>query len=300
MAGLYENTSPNRRKDEAADREWRDQLAEQTYERHKVEPSFPIVAEIKKIFEKRIHSEGPISAMLPAVAQRVYALANDPKVSLSEMGEVIQTDPALASRLLAMANSAFYQRGRAIESVADGVLRVGVEGIRTSILLPMLQAKLVRDEMSTTLWNHSRAVATLCPFIASLARVKPDLAYLAGLLHDVGRITLWLDSKHLFERYGSALHDAISYLHESVGGQLLKKWELPENIAIAVGQHHAPPENPESESDKVAHIIALADTILWGHDQGIEADPADIPSVKALKLRPTPVRALKKRIPSDS
>ena len=290
------------RDDEAADAEWRQQVeADQDRRGYAwaLEPvTGPVLLEVRKAAAKVLESEKPIDATLPAVAREIYRLAGDPTVSLVTLASMIDRDPLMAAQLVALANSAFYRpRNRAIESVSEAAQRVGVDGIRTSILMPLLGARLVRDEASSRLWSHSNEIAAVCPFVAGLAGLKPESAHLAGLLHDAGRLVTGTDSRRIEAQFGPAARAAASYVHEEVGAAVLSKWGLPASICEAVSRHHNPPPRPETDGARLAHVVALVDTLVRGLERGVEADAGMLPFCAALGLKPTPVRALAQRLP---
>lgn len=290
------------RDDEAADAEWLRQVGasqeRRTYSWRLEPASGPVLMEVRKAAQVVLAAEKPIDATLPAVAREVYRLAGDPTVSLECLATTIERDPLMAAHLVALANSAYYRpRSRGIESVKEAAQRVGVDGIRTSIIMPLLGARLVRDEASAQLWSHANEVAAACPFVAGLAGVKPETAHLAGLLHDAGRMITRVDAARLEAQFGTAATKAATAIHEEIGAALLSKWGLPASICEAVGLHHHPPEHPNTDGERLANVVALVDTLVRGLERGVEADPTELPFCAALGLRPTPIRALVARLP---
>lgn len=253
-------------------------------------------ARLERGARERLRKEAPIQTTLPTVARELYAMVDDPNIGLPTIGRALGRDPVMAGRLLELANSTFYRGDRPTDSIDSAVLRVGTDCIRTAILMPVLEARLVRDPISAALWEHSRAVAATSPFLAALGGVSPDSAYLAGLLHESGKILIWQDGQGLASEAGGLLAHATASLHEDIGGRLMKRWSMPNAVAFAVANHHEPDPSKVEGEERLAHVIALADRLVTAEVEGEVLDVEEIPSVAALGIRPTPVRALRKRM----
>lgn len=287
--------------DERGEREWSRELGaedEKKWHAPIAEDSKLVTAELRRLAMARLQSEQPIDATLPPVAQRIYTLAGDPNAGYDQIAKLAATDPPLAGRLIALANNAFFGRGAPVDSLSAAILRVGLGSIRTMLILPVLQAKLVRDPISAALWRHSTLVAAAAPFLASLAKVKPDLAQLAGLLHDVGRILIWMDGVKLKDKYGDLIQRSATVLHEELGTLVLERWKMPGEIVAAVAQHHTPdPKRATQPWERLAHVLCIADSMVRAFEDQRELDPLSIPSVEALGLPATPLVGLAKRLP---
>ena len=248
---------------------------------------------------KRLELEEPIDATLPRVAREVTRLCADPDASVQKISRLLEQDPAMAAHALAMANSAFYAgRFGSIELVSDAVLRLGTQGIRTAILAPRIKSRLVSDPVSQSLWTHSVAVSAVTPYVAALARVQVEGAQLAGLLHDLGRMVLWMDARTLQTLYtAEALRGAADELHEEVGQTLLERWRLPEVVTLAVGQHHHPPFVALTEAERIAHAVCIADALVGHVEQQTTPDFEEFSSIASLALRPKHIETLWTRVP---
>lgn len=249
---------------------------------------------------KRLDLEEPIDATLPRVARDVARLCSDPDASIQQLSRLLETDPGMAAHAIVMANSAFH-RGRfgAVEQVSDAVLRLGAQGIRTAILAPRIRSRLVSDPISRALWSHSTAVASVTPFVAALAKIPVEGAHLAGLLHDIGRMLLWMDARSLQAHFTpQALREAADELHEEIGQTLLERWQMPEPVILAVGQHHQPPFVPVTEAELIAHAVCIADGLVGHAERGETPDLEEFPSIAALNLKVQHIEALWTRIPA--
>lgn len=290
--------TPRRDDEELIDLEWmRESSARSGPKLKGKEEVNPLLA--KKAMDRiaeRLDSEQPIEATLPDVARQLYDLSQDVNASYDRIAKVAGQDPQIAARLIHLANTSYYQRDKPADTLRDAVFRIGLGAIQTMLILPALEKRLVRDEVSTKLWRHSRVVAAVMPFLAGLAKVRPDPAMLAGLLHDVGRIVLWLElgKDKLIAPFVDDLGDV---LHEKLGGELARRWSFPESVVAAVEHHHAPdPECATSEAERLPHVVCIGDRLVRSHELGLVIDASAIPSVGALQIPERPVGALFKRI----
>lgn len=292
--------APYRKKldEERQERQWmEDVAATAAVQLKKDEDVSPFLKrEARNRIDARLKSEQPIEATLPDVARKLYDLSRDINASYDKIAMVAAQDPQIAARLIHLANTSYYQRDRRVETLRDAVFRIGLAAIQTMLILPALEKRLVRDPVSTAMWRHSRVVAAVMPFMAGLANVRPDPAMLAGLLHDVGRIVLWLELEK-DARLAPFVHDLGDVLHEALGAELVRRWAFPESIVAAVAHHHAPDTTKVStEEDRLVHVLTIGDRLVRAYEVGHPFAPASITSVAALGISERPVAALFKRI----
>ena len=201
---------------------------------------------------------------LPDVALKVTRLVEDPNVNAVAIERVVSTDQALTARVLRLANSAFYGVSRRIGTVREAVVILGFRTIKTltlaACLYPALTGELRGYGLGRgELWRHSIACAISAQALARqvgstaphVGPVSPDEAFVAGLLHDIGKMVL---SIHLKEYLGQtrdrALAEGISFLaaerailgvdHAQAGAAIAEKWNLPAALVDAIACHHDP------------------------------------------------------------
>jgi HD-like signal output (HDOD) protein len=195
----------------------------------------------------------------PEIALRVRQVLSDDAVSPDKVVRVVGSEPALAARLLQIANSAALNfSGRAVTELRTAVARMGFNMVRSAaIAFAMSQLKRVDslkglEKPLEALWNRSATVAALSHVIARrFSNVNPDMALLAGLLHGVGHLyILTRASKHpkLFANE-PVFHAIDRDWHASIAKALLENWEMAEEIVLAVAEfedldreHRGPPD----------------------------------------------------------
>jgi putative nucleotidyltransferase with HDIG domain len=195
----------------------------------------------------------------PDIALDVLNMAHDQNCSIPAMAQKIETDPSLTANMLRVANSAYFGHMREITSVKDMIIRLGLESVKliaiTSASVGLMKSPQEAYNMEPgSLWYHSHATATLASIIAEYAKVEESSPiYTAALLHDIGKILLNRplqlescnrDTPRKFTNFIELEEYMLQTNHARVGMALLKKWGLPDNIAVPVGAHHSitPPE----------------------------------------------------------
>jgi diguanylate cyclase (GGDEF)-like protein len=218
---------------------------------------------------------------VPVVAVRVIDLVQRPDVALDELAAMIERDPALAARVLRMANSGFYGRPRSVTRVRDAILVLGLRTVKTLALGFTLVTDLrARDGAGidhTWLWQRSLYAAVIARAIAG--RPSPriaDEAFLGGLFHLLGVIAL---ESALGDDYravaASAGHDTADLRarelerfgvdHSRIGAALAERWNLPPSLVDAI-RHAADPDGAPLETAQLVLCVhagcAGADVIL--------------------------------------
>jgi putative nucleotidyltransferase with HDIG domain len=201
--------------------------------------------------------------VLPSAANRLMRTsATD--ASVADLEKIASSDPVLAGRLLGAANSAIFGRGSEIGSLHQAVLRLGIPMSRKTLLAACF-GTLFASSALNEIWRHSRTVAALAYEMAASCGMDPETAWLAGLLHDAGRLITHLspackqeDVLRLIAAgfplvYAETLVFGVD--HAELGGGLLTTWHVPREIAEAVAFHH----RPEASESELSGILALAE-----------------------------------------
>lgn len=203
---------------------------------------------------------------LPRIYTKVSALLDDVNSSAQQIGEVVQTDPSITSRILKMVNSAYYGLPYSVTSIPQTVTLIGRERLR-DILIGTLMAGLFKDINNpdfsmNEFWKHSIKTAITARHIAmqSAHIIDHEALFTAGLLHDVGRLVIagmlrddYYQIETMVQNEGKPLEQAeleiLGFDHTDVSKALLQKWRLPDLLVSGVKNHH--------ESD---HFGPFADT----------------------------------------
>jgi HD-like signal output (HDOD) protein len=204
------------------------------------------------------------------VLEEIEQALQSPQCNLSTIGDAIQKDPDLTARLLRLANSPFFGFASRLSTVAEAVSLLGIQQIQDMIVASSVleQFKGVPDKYVTkdSFWRHSLAVGLAARLLAMERRLpKPDKFFVAGLLHDVGRLVLFSQAEvwtqAVFELYQSErmlLRDAekriLGYDHQQIASELLQSWSYPPALVQAVAFHHTPAQSAARLDAAVVHI----------------------------------------------
>lgn len=232
-------------------------------------PKPPTIEELVFATPPSLGSYGPLIL-------EIEAALRSPQCSLSMIGDTIEKDIDLTARLLRFANSAYCGFSTKLSTVTEAISLIGIQQVQD-----LLNASSVIERFAglssefvsvKSFWQHSLATGIGARLIAMEGRLpKPDRLFVAGLLHDIGRLVLFLQApKHaqkIFELYHKErllLREAevrvLGYDHQNVAEALLKSWKYPPTLVLAVGYHHQP---SGSEAAKVeAAVVHLADHLV--------------------------------------
>ena len=192
----------------------------------------------------------------PSSVQKVVQLASDVNSPAKEIVRVIECDPVMTVKILKVINSSFYGLPNKITSVQRAVVHIGLNTIKNLALsvaaIGMLSATNKADFNTNDFLLHSLSTAAICKMLAErqgLSKTDCSDFFVAGLLHDFGKIVfaqyLPLEFKQALEKSHEqqiSLHLAeqefIGINHAEAGKMLAEKWQLSEQLATAIAQHH--------------------------------------------------------------
>jgi putative nucleotidyltransferase with HDIG domain len=213
--------------------------------------------------------------------------AANPNKSITDIGFIIEQDPALSIRLLAIVNSPFFGFTGHIASITRAITIIGVQELQNLIL-----ATAVIDKFSSfpggrlsmhDFWARSLRCALLSKELCTYANSKDDLdsMFTCGLLHDIGQlvfyrsipvlareIDLLVESKGIDEI--QAENNILGFDHYQTGAELARLWGLPEIIIETIGQH-----NPRDDTSAFANAAALIRTAHYLCKMDLESDHLD-------------------------
>ncbi len=225
----------------------------------------------------------------PALLPRLSAALQNESSSTSEISKIIQIDPALASSTLRLANSAFFGGpGRSVDSVEQAILRLGAKEIYRLSALALVGRWPIKSQ-SGCQWEpgdfsrHALCCAIAAEVLAEMTeRVDPQLAYTAGLTHELGKLAMAHACGAFFPlvracqqqrqcTWEEAEKDVLGYHHAEVGARLLRAWRFPDNMVATAEFQHRPAAAPAPALPLLAHLHA-ARLIAASMGPGISED----------------------------
>lgn len=216
--------------------------------------------------------------VLPTLASRVIEMASDPDMSLVRLANVIGKDQVLASRLLALANSAYCAPLQQITTIPEAVMRVGTTGVRNMVFTVCFSSRMydpaIYGDNGRQLIDHGIGAAYLARILADHAGESEDEAFLAGLLHDIGKLLVLKLAYDYKRRTGTTIGPeemaaAMDEQHAALGAATLRRWGLPSVLDEPVRCHHD--FRAATAAPRLAKIVYLADRL--SHRYGFGCDP---------------------------
>jgi HD-like signal output (HDOD) protein len=230
----------------------------------------------------------------PEIALQVRRILSDPNTTVEQIVRVVGSEPALAARLLRIANSASINRsGRTVTDLRTAIARIGHNMVRSaSISFSMNQIRKSNKLASLApylndLWERSTYVAAYAYVLArTCSRVNPDEAMLTGMMHGIGKLYILTRATGHPELFASEteLNDIINDWYPSIGKAILENWKFSEAMARAVGQEDLPRD--DSDSPDLTDVVTVAVLMVsFGTDiAGLELALQELGAAKRLGM----------------
>jgi len=249
------------------------------------DPHAPEVSRVAEgVRNSILHSLGLKSVpIMPGAAHEAFRVATNPNAEAHDFVELLKGDEGLSSRVLKIANSVFYDRGGGSETIVDAVNVIGISELRNLMNATALAGLFpVKHHLRTELWGHNIATGIAAKVLArALMPALVDQVFLAGLMHDVGKLLILqqhVDNYERIVRRGLAEgvdsilseHTVYPFDHTQVGQLIAEKWNFSIDLYEAIGDHHKP--WADIRRDSLTSIIKLSNLIAHTLGLGITRD----------------------------
>ena len=223
---------------------------------------------------------------LPHILLKLIDVCNQEEANSKDISEIIEKDPSLSIKILRMVNSAYHGLPHRLGDIHQTVTILGTNAIRniaicTSIYEVFNHGKERAGFKLKIFWWHSLKCAVLSKLIAKkIIFNQPDEAFLSGLLHDIGRMVLWINFPEQYSRLSDAYGDNQNLLlagesrlvatHCEIGAWLMHQWKLPASMADAISGHHGS-KNKIFKAPLLTRIVAVANALcqepIWKKEE---------------------------------
>ncbi|MES2307972.1 MAG: HDOD domain-containing protein [Verrucomicrobiota bacterium] len=238
----------------------------------------------KQLISFLAHS--PNIPTFPAIVRKIEKIIKSEKFTLEEIESTARLDPSLASQIIRSANASTYGGGSLVQ-LHDCLQRLGVKQLRKILCLHGTISSFYGFKVKANwsqFWHHSILTARFTELIYPYFAEESGDEYLAGLLHDSGKLFLQRIFPELFqeviqimaeENYDAetAEHKILGFTHSDVSANLCDRWELSPRCVEAVRWHHQPDHNPKAESRILSHVLQFADLCANAYDVNLDAVP---------------------------
>jgi HD-like signal output (HDOD) protein len=236
----------------------------------------------------------------PAIATKVLRVLSHDDTTVHEITDFIRADAALASGLLQLANSPLYPGRSHISSLQQALLMVGFDELKRFLVTFSTKScfrTALRLDLLRAIWRHSLACAVISEELSvacSPSQSRGDQAYTAGLLHNIGRLGLFVVHP---EEYADLLtrpaagadslaseQEAFGVNHCEAGRWLAEHWGLPDEVRIAAAEHHNPLGTGEFDlQDLIRVAVLLTDSL--GFDVTPPSQPHTMQQIRGMLPR---------------
>ncbi len=183
---------------------------------------------------------------LPSVIPKLLRSLRDPDSSIRDYVVIVNKDPAMSAAVLKLANSAYFNPvAKPIDDIERAIIKLGLSGLRSVLSAAVMQPIVRKDSPYYThtgqrLWAHSLNCALICDIVGNERKLERYKAYLTGLVHDIGKITIFSELCKQYQRNGDlnpgyrAFAPMLRHKATVLSHLIAKDWELPEDICLAL------------------------------------------------------------------
>jgi HD-like signal output (HDOD) protein/signal transduction histidine kinase len=203
---------------------------------------------------------------LPHILLQLIDICNREEKGIRDLTKVINQDPSISERVLRLVNSAYYSLKQKITSIEQALLLLGMDAVKNIAISSSVHQVFHRPRGKSAFnlklfWWHSLSCGVIARRLAFREEYpNPDEAFLCGLMHDIGKIVLWVNFEEEYESIlkssGYRSEDmlraekALGLTHAEAGAWLIRRWDLRSFMPDAVLYHHDP-------ADRVLHSSVL-------------------------------------------
>lgn len=220
--------------------------------------------------------QGQDLCSLPEIYIRISEMLDNPRATAPQIGETVQTDPAISSRILKMVNSAYYGIPNKVSSISKAIIILGRERLKQILIgsvLGSIFTSINNEAFSMqSFWEHSIKTAIIARELANQGHdiEEPDVMFTAGLLHDIGRLIIAdnlpdinrqideLTERNRIDR-AQAEFQLLGFTHAELGAALMRKWGFPDLLVSCTADHHG--SEHSGEFAQAARLVYLSNQL---------------------------------------
>ncbi len=229
---------------------------------------------------RAVKNDGVEIPAMPSDLMEIQRLLASPDTEIVDLAKAVQRDPSIAAKFVSVANSALYRGIRDVSSVREALVRIGLNHGGMILLAIVSSAKLFKvpghENEAKWLHRHSLSTAIVCQLLARQVGENEQAAFMAGLLHDLGRVFMlsmahevWRLSKGEAKPEHETVTQLSHHLHAGFSALTAQSWDYGDNVVSALQHHEIPPESDGAklvamvppEHQVLTQIVAAANII---------------------------------------
>lgn len=202
---------------------------------------------------------------LPDIAFKIRKALDDPNVSADQLVNLLSFEPVMSSLIIKAANSAALSNGQSVDSLRPAIARLGYRALYNLVMAATLTKLFQADSIHVSrrlkkLWEHSRLVAANSYVLASKYKhLRPDEAMLAGLVHDIGALPLYIYAdRHHLHLSDEALEGLTRKFGGTVGEKLLRQWNFSDEMIEVINGHEDMQRTGNPDRVDYVDIVTIA------------------------------------------
>ena len=214
---------------------------------------------------------------LESSKMRLFNILQDENTNAPQVETVLSSDPAMAAKIIKLANSPFYRHSQQTLGMRQSLLTIGLDMVKCIVLSMAVMESFGRNgQHAVRLWRHSYATALMALSLCADTKEK-DALFTGALLHDLGRMVFLFKAPEkyiaLFDAEGNRPdigleQDVFQTDHTIIGEAVATRWHLPPEIISVIRHHHAP-------VDRVSALVFLINHIILQLDKGLPPDSSE-------------------------
>jgi putative nucleotidyltransferase with HDIG domain len=231
-----------------------------------------VLASLKETFASPTYSP----PKLPAMAMELFQLSQQANVSFPEVAKLLERDPVVCGDVLKVAQSPAYAGRVQVQSIPQALSRLGLTALRDLVFQTSMNAKVFRAKpyqgALEQLRTHCQAVAYASRIVCRYTAFDDNYAFLCGLLHDVGRAGALISMADGNEKPPplEEILQPVDEVHAEASEIMVRRWGLPEEVALVVGAHHT--VSIQGYAHPLAAAVGFADRLV--REAGLTSFPA--------------------------
>lgn len=229
---------------------------------------------------------------LPEIARNISSAIEDDDVNIKQLSGLLQTDPAIAARILQVSNSAIYGSGSPVDSIQNAIVKIGFKAVHAVVVCVVMRElftpknKLIKKYMAN-FYEQSIRIGVICYELAKHSKeLDPDHGFLVGLLHDIGTLPILViaDDHPELSRKAGNLDDMLVRLKSHIGALLLKQWKFADEYSY-IAQYAYDWKRETSEADYCDLVqVAILHSQFVGGPKCNAPILSEVPAFKRLGL----------------